>query len=64
MEAFQILVFFIFTSVVQSKLDGFLFGSFPKDFRWGVITSAYQIEGAWNVDGAYDVYIIILYSIV
>src|SRR5262245_21957710 len=32
-------------------LYGFKASDFGSDFRWGVATASYQIEGAWNVDG-------------
>ncbi|ESO84673.1 hypothetical protein LOTGIDRAFT_131754, partial [Lottia gigantea] len=31
--------------------DNLIQGKFPSDFMFGVSTAAYQIEGAWNVDG-------------
>ncbi|XP_077982899.1 cytosolic beta-glucosidase-like [Glandiceps talaboti] len=31
--------------------DRLIHGMFPSNFSWGVATSAYQIEGAWNEDG-------------
>ena len=24
---------------------------FPSDFLWGAASAAYQVEGAWDVDG-------------
>ena len=28
-----------------------LYDQFPKDFIWGVASSAYQVEGGWNEGG-------------
>ncbi|KAK7499141.1 hypothetical protein BaRGS_00009688 [Batillaria attramentaria] len=30
---------------------GTLYSDFPDNFKWGVATSAYQVEGAWKADG-------------
>lgn len=33
------------------SFDKFSVSDFPDDFTWGVASSAYQTEGAWNLDG-------------
>jgi beta-glucosidase len=33
----------------QSSTSGH--ATFPKGFLWGTATAAYQVEGAWNIDG-------------
>jgi len=43
---------FVYPKVFSDEArDEFVTGSFPESFEFGSATAAYQIEGAWNVDG-------------
>jgi hypothetical protein len=43
--------FIVLCSLASAQDDEFLYGTFPEDFMWGTGTAAYQIEGAWNLNG-------------
>lgn len=36
---------------LRQEEDEFLYDVFPEDFQWGLAVSAYQTEGAFDVDG-------------
>ncbi|KAJ0056439.1 hypothetical protein NL108_007478 [Boleophthalmus pectinirostris] len=35
----------------KNQRTSFYYGTFPPGFSWGAASSAYQTEGAWNIDG-------------
>ncbi|OXA61537.1 Lactase-phlorizin hydrolase [Folsomia candida] len=57
MTSTRVLTFSLIVSLLTfchgdlQQEDEFLYDTFPEGFRWGFATAAYQIEGAWNIDG-------------
>jgi hypothetical protein len=50
MRLLQVVLLSFIVVFAQSD-DDFLYDTFPENFEWGTATAAYQIEGAWNLDG-------------
>ena len=45
-------VLLLLTTVIAANGD-LLYDKFADDFMWSTSTSAYQIEGGWDLDGRY-----------
>ena len=53
METFFMLIICSFFGFSRQAFieETITYGTFPRDFIWAAATAAYQVEGAWNVDG-------------
>lgn len=46
-----ILLTIVVWANAQNEYPEWFYGTFPDEFKWGLATASYQVEGAWNVDG-------------
>lgn len=45
------LIFLIYKVFHHRRSYKLHYDTFPKNFKWGIATSSYQVEGAWNESG-------------